>query len=430
MANPDVLVVGAGPVGLFAALALARRGIRVQVVDTGVWAVTHSYALALHPHSLKLLQEFGLLDHVLENAYTVGSIAIFDGTSRRAQLRLERNGDPTSVIAVLGQDALEQALEKALQEHGVRVAWKHEVSSLAPEQKHVAVTIDEYEQESRGYVVARTEWVVARSRRSEPSYVIGADGYNSCVRRALNADFPEVGPAQYYAVFEFETDFDPEHEIRIVLGNQTTDVLWPLPQGYCRWSFELSGYSDAYSEGLQEYLRSAGAASIPAKRSKDRRLTTDFGQPELDEATLRRLLAERSPWFKGSIDNLTWKTIVRFERRLTSSYGRDRLWLAGDAAHLTGPVGIQSMNVGLAEANDLAGAVARVLREGANPRELEAYGQRWNAEWRRLHGVDTGIQVQDNADGWVRDHAGHLLSCLPAHGAELSALAGQLQLQV
>ena len=55
----EVLVVGAGPVGLFAALSLAKRGVRVQVVDTGVWPCQHSYALALHPQTLALLEKLG-----------------------------------------------------------------------------------------------------------------------------------------------------------------------------------------------------------------------------------------------------------------------------------------------------------------------------------------------------------------------------------
>ncbi|HET8547102.1 MAG TPA: NAD(P)/FAD-dependent oxidoreductase [Bryobacteraceae bacterium] len=433
MANertPEVLIVGAGPVGLFTALALSRRGIRVQVVDTGVWAVTHSYALALHPQSLKLLQSLGLLERVLDTGYIVRGIALFDGSSRRAQVHVERNGDPASCVAVLGQDALEHVLERALQDHGVRVSWKHEVSALAPERDRVVATIDEYEQESRGYVVARTEWVVARSARFEAAYVVGADGYNSRVRRALNIDFPEVGAAQYYAVFEFESDFDAENEIRIALGERTTDVLWPLPEGYCRWSFELPGYSDAEAEALQEHFRSSGSGSFPAKRSKDRRLAAQFGaMPELDENALRRFLGERAPWFKGSIDHLTWKTIVRFERRLAGAYGRERLWLAGDAAHLTGPVGIQSMNVGLAEANDLADALARVLRDRADPQQLAGYGQRWTAEWRRLHGIDGGLAPHDGADPWIAQNAHRLMTCLPAHGAELNALAGQLRLK-
>ena len=67
-ANPEVLVVGAGPVGLFAALALAKQGIQVAIVDREWRPGAHSYALALHPHSLSLLQELGIQESVLERA--------------------------------------------------------------------------------------------------------------------------------------------------------------------------------------------------------------------------------------------------------------------------------------------------------------------------------------------------------------------------
>jgi 2-polyprenyl-6-methoxyphenol hydroxylase-like FAD-dependent oxidoreductase len=50
--TPQVLIAGAGPVGLFTALCLARRGVGVRIVDTGVWGCTHSYALALHAQTL------------------------------------------------------------------------------------------------------------------------------------------------------------------------------------------------------------------------------------------------------------------------------------------------------------------------------------------------------------------------------------------
>ena len=83
--SPEVLIVGAGPVGLFAALSLARRGIRVQIVDHQWRPGTHSYALALHRRSLRLLGEVGLLDAVLQGAYRINRIAVYDDSTRRAE---------------------------------------------------------------------------------------------------------------------------------------------------------------------------------------------------------------------------------------------------------------------------------------------------------------------------------------------------------
>jgi 2-polyprenyl-6-methoxyphenol hydroxylase-like FAD-dependent oxidoreductase len=326
------------------------------------------------------------------------------------------------------QDVLEALLEEALRSQGVRVDWRNEVSRLAPGPDGVGVTVDKFEKESRGYVVAHTEWVISKSTEFDVPFVIGADGYNSRVRRALKIDFQEVGPAQYVAVFEFKTDADLEKEMRISVGGQTSGVLWPLPNGACRWSFEIPGYHDESLEGLQRGLLAAGF-NFPTERSKERLFVSQGADsPLLSDGNLRAMIAEHAPWFTGQVGEVVWKSIVRFERRLAGSFGNGRMWLAGDAAHLTGPVGIQSMNIGLAEADDLARTIAGILRKGESASNLDAYSQRWTGVWRQLHNLDGGLQATPESDPWVAGLAAKLTSCLPAYGEELGVLAGRLGL--
>lgn len=421
--TPEVLVAGAGPVGLFAALSLTRLGIRVQIVDTGVWACAHSYALALHPKSLKLLREAGLDEAVLRRAYPVRRLGLYDSGGRRGQLHLG------SDLAVMPQDVLEHLLENALRDRGVQVLWRHEITALVDRGDRVFATVDRYEQESRGYVVARSEWVVAKSMMVEASFVIGADGYNSAVRRALNFAFSEVAPPQYYAVFEFKSDLDLEHELRVVMGDQTTDVLWPMPNGYCRWSFQLPDYRDSDTDADADYRHSYG---FPSKRSKDRfMLSGSRDLPVLNQASLEELLAQRAPWFHPAvIDSITWCTLVRFEKRLASRFGAGRMWLAGDAAHLAGPAGVQSLNSGLAEAGALSGPLARILQHGTSPHELDAFNDYWTAVWRQIHGIQRRIRPRPQADPWIAAHADRLPGCLPALGEDLAALTGQVGIEL
>jgi 2-polyprenyl-6-methoxyphenol hydroxylase-like FAD-dependent oxidoreductase len=234
-----------------------------------------------------------------------------------------------------------------------------------------------------------------------------------------------LGPAQYFAVFEFKTKADVGHEVRLVFDDGATSVLWPLPNGYCRWSFELPDYHDADTEMMKDRLHAAGLGYFPTERPKEREALGASNYPAvLDETSLHNLLAERAPWFLGAIDHVTWRTIVRFERRLTSSFGAGRCWLAGDAAHITGPAGIQSMNLGMQEAEELAAAVASGS-QGA----FEAYNSHWTQTWRQLHGVESPLRPGPATDPWVGQHAAALTSCLPAHGAELAELAGQLGLR-
>jgi 2-polyprenyl-6-methoxyphenol hydroxylase-like FAD-dependent oxidoreductase len=424
----EVLIAGAGPVGLFTALSLARRGVAVRIVDTGVWACTHSYALALHPQSLALFREVGLFDELRAQCYPVRSLALADSSGPRVRLALDQVS-PGDSLCVLRQDALEGLLEKALAKFDISVEWRHELSSIVPGGDWVEAAIDRYEKESRGYIVAHTEWVVAGSSTGEYAYVVGADGYNSRVRRALGFDFPEVGPAQYFAVFELSADSGLQNEMSIVLGDGTADVLWPLPGGDCRWSFMLPDYSDPSLEGIKNVLESSGFGHFPTERTKDRVMRSEGAQGEiLSDENLHRLIAARAPWFQSKIKGVKWRSVVRFERRMSSGFGAGRLWLAGDSAHLTGPVGVQSMNAGLAEASDLAFTLARILRDGEPSSILSDYEQRSMNLWDQLHGRKGQLSPGPAADPWVASHAKDLLSCLPATGERLTLLAGQLGL--
>jgi 2-polyprenyl-6-methoxyphenol hydroxylase-like FAD-dependent oxidoreductase len=425
----EVLIAGAGPVGLFAALCLARRGVAVRIVDTGVWACTHSYALALHPQSLPLFEELGLLDEVRAHCYPVRSVALADASGPRARLALD-SGKADDCLAVLRQDALEALLERALDGHDIHVEWRHELSGVEPGPDGVRAGIERYEKESRGYIVAHTEWVVAGTSTAEVQYVVGADGYSSRVRRSLGYDFPEVGPAQYFAIFEFSTNADFKHEMSIVFGDGAADVFWPLPDGDCRWSFLLPGHSDPSAEVVKNVLESSGFGHFPTERIKDRVFRSEGAHDEiLSDENLRRLIAQRAPWFQAKINSVKWRSVVRFERRMANGFGQGRLWLAGDSAHLTGPVGVQSMNAGLAEAHDLAFVLASILRDGAPPALLDAYNQRSLAVWKQLHSQTGTLRPGPSADPWVANHATELLSCLPATGPHLNAMAAQLGLR-
>lgn len=429
--KPKVLVAGAGPVGMFAALALSKRGIKVQIVDTGLWACSHSYALALHPSSLELLKDLGLHDKVLQNACPVRSIALCDADGPKARIALN-DGDSGGSLAVVRQSVIEDLFETELGHYDTEIQWRHEVYAVSSEVDHATATVNKFEKDSRGYIVAHTEWTIAKTSHLEVQFVLGADGHNSQVRRAIGLDFPEIAPAQYYAVFEFKTDADLGNELRLVLGEETTDVLWPLPDGYCRWGFRLPDYSDTESEQFKDRLLAAGFGHFPTKRLKDRAPASNesIDQVELDEGALKMLIAERAPWFQGSIGQMSWRTIVRFERRQASAFGKGRAWLAGDAAHLTLPTGVQSMNLGLLEANQLADSFADIINGSGSISNLQTYDDRWAATWRQLHGLESGLRATSSTDPWIAARTNRLMACLPAHGAALAPLAAKLGLEV
>ncbi|HEX7070850.1 MAG TPA: NAD(P)/FAD-dependent oxidoreductase, partial [Rhodothermales bacterium] len=322
--------------------------------------------------------------------------------------------DDYSFVAVLQQNVLEDLLESALERRGIEIEWNHHLVSLEPSDDGVIATIDRLERSSFGYAVAHMEWVVAKTRRIEVPFVIGADGHLSLVRSALSVEFRNYRAPRHFAVFEFKTDAELEHEMRLVFHDDTTNVVWPLPDGYCRWSFELSEFE-----------------ALLAPREKDR-LEFEVGKaryPILAPEHLHELLRERAPWFQGGVDDLRWRTVVRFDTRLATSFGRNRMWLAGDAAHMTGPAGIQSMNVGLVEANDLAGRLAAVIRGRADMSSLAEYEREHMANWRFLLGMLGTFDPGPNAEPWVERCVERLLPSLPASGEDLVALARQIGIE-
>ncbi|MBE2213762.1 MAG: FAD-dependent monooxygenase [Opitutaceae bacterium] len=409
----DVLIAGGGPVGLTAALCLQAHGIHSMVIEAKPRGVTHSYALALHPASLDLLESVGVLDDVLDGTLAVSRVVVQADGRRLASLPVAAQGARHPFLAVTGQDRLESALVRALEARGVHVRWNHRLARFQQHAEGLAAEIDELEERVIGYATARFDWMVRRTHSVDARYLIGADGHGSLVRRQLDIDFPEVAPAEHFAVFEFQVRGSLPDEAVLVLHPEGLAVLWPLPGGRARWSFAV-------------HPRAEGGIG----RDKDHEPVQIFGPgafPALEEQLFERLLAERAPWFTAGVEHVYWRMLVRFERRLADAFGRGRVWLAGDAAHLTGPAGIQSMNVGLREARDLAEALS-IDRQRGGTRALEAYQAHALDEWRRLLGLAGSVAVGPGAPKEIAGSVARVLSALPGSGRALAEMAGGLGL--
>jgi 2-polyprenyl-6-methoxyphenol hydroxylase-like FAD-dependent oxidoreductase len=410
----DVLVVGAGPTGLVAALSLAEAGLSVEVIDEEWRPAGHSYALALHPRSIGVLAQLGIAQEAIAQGQKLESLTVLAGDEKRGTLRCAVLDERFPFLLALPQSALEALLAERLAKKGIKVRWSHRLAGLEPRGDTVTASVQRLEKESGGYAVARTEWSVAESVGFRAGFVIGADGHRSLVRRALETSFDEAGPSQAFAIFEC-TAPGASDEMRLVVDQASVNALWPLPGGRARWSLELT------------------APEVSAADRFKSRLTTMLGEhffPHLDEAHTRELLRERAPWFEKGAMDIGWSIEVRFERRLAESFGRGRVWLAGDAAHLTGPAGMQSMNAGLAEAHDLAARVKRIRGGQAGLDLLEAYGRERLADWAFLLGRKGGLRPGAAASEFVAQNAARLLPCLPATGSDLPPLAAQLGLEV
>lgn len=410
----EVLVVGAGPVGLMTALLLAEAGIDAGLIDEEWRTAAHSYACALHPHTLRLLARLGLADEVLQAGRRIDRLAFYEGAERRAEIDFGALGGQFPFLLVLPQSALEGVLEQGLQRLAKRKAlWNHRLSNLRQEADSVVATVEQLSGTSLGYIVPHWETIVKQVAPWRADFVIGADGHNSLVRRTLGIDFEEVAPAEVFVVYEFDTDAILEAEARVVLHGGTANVLWPVSPGRCRWTFQRT------PPPAQE--------EFPAK---DRR-SVWFEPPEVEASLKRqeqRLIKERAPWFQGAVKELDWSTEIQFERRLARHFGQGRCWLVGDAAHQTSPIGMQSMNVGFREAEALVAVLKRILHEAARPGLLEDYDRHRRYEWLQLLGVTGTPQPREATSAWVSAHRDRILPCVPASGEDLPPLLEQIGL--
>ena len=227
----------------------------------------------------------------------------------------------------------------------------------------------------KGYGVPDFQAGVKQNLQARAEFIVGADGSNSQVRTRLGIGFERAGAPQHFAVYEVEAGGVCGHEARVVLDDTTASVLWPLSETRCRWSFQINP---------------AEVGGDFPQKERDRMVVVERPSEQDGLHQLRRLLNDRAPWFQNPIQEIVWTADVQFEPRLARQFGQNLCWLAGDAAHQTGPVGMQSMNIGFREAADLADVLTQILRKGGSRDLLKGFDRAHRGEWSQLLGFKTG----------------------------------------
>jgi NADPH-dependent dioxygenase len=385
--DTDVLVLGAGPVGLLAAIQLSERGLRVRIVDKYTRTALRSYALALHARSLRLLDEFGLGRTLDDHGHRLEELEIHhpDGAAR---IDLTHVGGSYPYLLVLPQNLLEGALEQRLADNGVRVEWGHQVLNFDAGADGVHTLLIE----TPGDDEASSD--PPATERVHSIFLVGADGGDSLTRRLLGVETAGTAPATL-GLLEFERAIETPSRLHVTLNPDTVDVMWPLSSGRGRWSVELGG-------------------------------------PVADDVLpwIKQTVAERSPWFGGEFGAVEWVTTVDFERRLAARSGRGPVWMIGDAMHFTSPIGVQSMNIGMREAQDLSRRIADILQDGGSPKLLDYYNEDRQREWKMMLGIKERLEEKGTPPGWARAAGQRLVECLPASGRDLNLLLEQVGLRL
>lgn len=389
----DLLVIGAGPVGLAAAYAAIGRGLRARIVDRSVRTAVHAYCALLHPQTVHLLESFGFADELARRGRMIRAVRVRAPGAEPVEMSLERIHERGARICALPQSELEEMLESGLRDHRTPVHWNHEATDIRLNPDGVVVRLCEYGEIPHGYPTLSIQRLVVREHFVAAGWVLGADGYHSAVRRFANLGVERTRDARRFLFFEAELDRElpPVVDIAFAPGGRTS--IWPMRENWCRWTFEC----DRPAQGVAA------------------------------EEMLRALVAERAPWFDGAVRRVRWSGSGLFEVCLPLGLARDRMVIAGDAAHLGDPIGAQSMNAGLQEACEVVESIADVVQGASAEAAIRRYEEHAMRRWRDA--VRSKASWPGDVPHWVATHGDQLVASMPILGKAREELLLQLGLE-
>ena len=310
--NPEVLVVGAGPVGLVAAAELARRGVHVRVIDKLPQPTDQSRAIAIHPRSLEMFDRMGIVDELVSTGIKALAMQLHAGHTKLFRVPLGEVDSAFPFTLTTAQTETERVLNDHLESLGVAVDRGVELIALGQDDEGVHVTLrradDSTEQVS-------TAWV------------IGADGGHSAVRKMVGTKLAGSFVGERFLL----ADVDAEHQLDLdsmhtFFAPDGPVIVLPMADGRMRFLAEVH----------------------------DAQLNISPSQDELQAILDRRI---------GGIRVLRshWLTGFEIHHARVPAYRWGRVFLAGDAAHIHSPAGGQGMNTGMQDAFNLAWKLAAVI---------------------------------------------------------------------
>lgn len=331
--NPQVIVAGAGPVGLLTALALARQDISVLVLEAEPGLTIDLRAGTYHPPSLEMMAPYGITDEMHKTAIKVPRWQIRDkqeGVIVEWDISLIKDLTPYPYRLHLEQHRLTPIIHAKLKQcPSAEVRFTHELTGFTQTADRVAVT-------------AKTPGGV---ETFEAQWLVGADGGRSTVRKCMDVEFEGYTWPERFVVASTTHDFAPHgYTMNAYVADPVEwtamfkmpgdgppglwRVIWPVPPD----EDEAAALADgSIEQHMQHFLPKAG--SYPIK----------------------------------------YRGIYKVHQRLAGNFRAGRALLAGDAAHLNNPIGAFGLNSGIHDAINLAGKLARVCRGDADAALLDLY---------------------------------------------------------
>jgi 3-(3-hydroxy-phenyl)propionate hydroxylase len=327
-ARRQVVIAGAGPIGLCAAIDLAQHDVPTVVVDDDNTVSVGSRAICYAKRTLEILDRLGCGADVVDKGvqWHVGRVFFHDREAYRFDL-LPEPGHCRPAFVNLQQYHFEEILVERALRAGVELRWRHQVVGVAPHDDEVSVDIETRD----GRYSLDTDWLIA------------ADGSRSTVRKLLGLDteghvFHDrflIADIRMTSAFPTERWFwfdPPFHPGQSVLLHRQADDIW-------RVDFQLGADADPDEEKKPERI-------LP-------RLTAMLG--------------------KDARFEIVWASVYTFRCQRMQHFRHGRVLFAGDSAHLVSPFGARGANSGIQDVDNLVWKLTLVARDIAPERLLDTY---------------------------------------------------------
>jgi 2-polyprenyl-6-methoxyphenol hydroxylase-like FAD-dependent oxidoreductase len=329
-AEIEVLVVGAGPVGLAMGCALLRQGVSCLVIDRndGPPPLNESRALGIQARTLEVFETLGVVDTVMAQGRKAHGVGGYADGRRIFHLRLELDETDTRFpfALVLPQSQTERLLLERLGALGGAVER--------------GANLDSFAHDATG-VVAQIETPSGR-REVRAAWMIGCDGARSAVRQGLGLAFEGGEYEERFLLADLHVGWSmPDDEGAVLFTSEGPILAFPLP-GAGRW------------------------------RLIDPTGIVDTDDPDRIVARFREVVHAHAA-ADAVVDDAVWTSSFHLHRRVVDHVRVGRCFVAGDAAHLHSPAGGQGMNTGIQDAFNLAWKLALVLRGRAPDALLDSY---------------------------------------------------------
>jgi 2-polyprenyl-6-methoxyphenol hydroxylase-like FAD-dependent oxidoreductase len=310
LADEDVIVIGAGPVGMLAALLSAQHGFGVLLLERSAERFVQSRAIGITPPSLEILSSLGLAGVFIEHGVAVRVSEAYGRNMRLGSIDFAGLQSDFPFVLSIPQDKTETLLEEAvLASTSIRFLRDHQATNCSEEEDHAIVS----GKSSGGGIFYFTG-----------QYVLACDGGKSTVRESLGIPF-EGAPERYtYLMGDYEDTTGWGKKARFFFTSRGSVESFPLPDGKRRYVVRTPCF-------IKEYT------------------TAYLGTELLCRAGI-------------NVDGVRqfWESGFGVQRFMASTFCKGRVFLCGDAAHLMSPVGGQNMNTGFADA-ELAAWLTKIL---------------------------------------------------------------------